>query len=498
MSISPSLRQSTIESFARTKNSEIVQSTVDTEAEIKAQLQSNDRLIYETLESIGLDNNGFNNNVNKTPLFSSQINNNINSTLRKSPMMNQTATNSSHTPLDSIKFTPNRIIPNLNQTNPSEQSQQTSYTAEPFYPTQRNLNVSEAVHLETSFLDRLQDQHKSRLIEAIQSYTQIIEEKDKEIEKLSELLNENTTTSTSRESEIKEELHNLRVLQAKQLQDQSESFEEERLQHKELIRSLEDRYEREKQVIAENYARELEDLRLEMQATIQNMENTKIYALEQQARKLLDADQKWQDTVHDLRENHKLEINRLRDVIKNESDKLQDSRNEVCNITLEKGNELISYKSKVGDLQRQLDFNNREHLEKLKELSKMIQEKENEWRLASSKIINQLEHERNTNNTTIKSLTNRIKSLEMALKTKSEEYKRKQREDNMKLNQYSQKIIETEQLNNHLNKLLSENGIAKEEISFLEQERFRLTRELNSLRATVSHNDAFIYGTKNI
>ncbi|KAL0231505.1 hypothetical protein GEMRC1_010909 [Eukaryota sp. GEM-RC1] len=405
----------------------------------------------------------------------------------------------------SVSFDESHYKSRLSLPSPSSRPQSMSVSSSPKKPV---MDTSSPVgYFSAAFVENLQKQHKDRITDSITSSNRLLTTKEAEVKRLQEQLNQVQKEYQSKEETIKSEVAELRRLFDKQIEKvkadsekkssssttQLEAMKEE--QRRELLEQ-QCQYEEDCELLKAEHSREISSLKAKFQ------EEREGWGREKEDMEA-EFDQEFEQKCNEYKE----QIEELEKELSRDARRLSETRDELCTVSLQKGNEVL-------ELQSRLDENNRtvEVLEeKIKSINQRhqseIYQRDGQWSETVNTLKRTLDKERACSGQAIAALQQRVLDFDLALRECQSDHKGAISEASSEVSKLSEALSKAREAveihksvandrSAEVARLQQEIEVLRNELDVSEYERKRAKEQEGILREEINKYHGFIYGKR--
>ncbi|KAL0217575.1 hypothetical protein RCL1_008156 [Eukaryota sp. TZLM3-RCL] len=362
-------------------------------------------------------------------------------------------------------------------------------------------------YFSAAFVENLQKQHKERIVESIASANRLLATKESEVKRLQEQLTKAQTDFQAKEESIKNEVTELRRLFDKQVEKVKADCEREQLNLYQQIEELKEQSRDQLLELRATFDEELAELKSEYERSLSSQK-----AAFQEERANWQRDRESIEGSHneqlsELQLEHEAEVKRLEEQLSRESERLSAAREEFCNVSLQKGNEILELQTKIDEFNRNQELME----EKIKSIlirnKSEVAQRDAQWADSVSNLKRTLEKERVCNSQAISALQQRVRDFDSALKDAQAQHRTAITQATSEVTKLSDALTKArEAVEIHKSvaadssaenvRLSQEIEVLRAELSAVEHEKRRAREQEGVLRHEVESYQSFIYGNK--
>ncbi|KAL0215153.1 hypothetical protein P9112_007337 [Eukaryota sp. TZLM1-RC] len=354
-----------------------------------------------------------------------------------------------------------------------------------------------------AFVENLQKQHKERLASSIESANRILQTKETEVKRLQDQLTQAQQDHSSKEEVIKGEVAELRRLFDKQVAQVKSEAEKEKL---ELYEQLERQREHSRQEILENSCKfegDIDDIKAEHDRSIASLKSS--FQEERQAwlREKEDLQGEWETEMEKVEEEHAEEVKGLKEELAKMGECNSQLREDLCSLSLEKGNDILELQSKIDDYQRNQEVMEEKIRSIVNRHRNELQSRDNQWTETVNNLKRSLEKERICSSQAISALQQRVRDFDSALKDAQTTHKTAIAQASAEVSKLSDALskareaVETHKAvandaSSEVCRLEQEVNVLRSELEAVEYEKRRIKESEGALRHEVDRYQSFM------
>ncbi|KAL0238760.1 hypothetical protein PCE1_004452 [Barthelona sp. PCE] len=349
-------------------------------------------------------------------------------------------------------------------------------------------------NMDSTFVETMQNNHKKRLVGIMEQNNSLLEEKNREIAELQQQLQSQHDDALQREALLRAEFQNLRQLHADQMNDQQLIFDQEREKQMEIEAELKEQYESSIELLKKSHEEQLLAIENDIQHNLQQQEIAKQDILKDELTKQHSMDQRFQNSMVQMRNSHLDVIKRYKGTIKQEQLLNSELREEICTLTLNKNNEVMLLNNELKDMKRKYNNLDGQYKKEMKTLHERTLSFQNDMEGVQRQFSGKLRTERNNYASEIKRLNNTIRTLRMNLEEKEKLYQRRIKSNASEVASLNATLIKAQTELSNIRDTQTMSSLAKHELHLAQSDRLRLTHELAASRRDANRYSNFIYG----
>ncbi len=368
---------------------------------------------------------------------------------------------------------------------------------------------------EPAFVEALQAQQRARLEETLSAAERLLSAKEAELTELTATHKAAASAASAKERELQQQLDEAtRKLAKMEAESESCRRKQEHSFASELAELKAIRAE-ELSHLRQQHETEMEELRTSCQEQIATIEANRRGVVDQCSR--LQRDQSHMtEKARDLAAMYELQVQQLEQMLSDESQRLAEVRDELCNATMQSSNELLKERAEAAELRRKLvdaeeelvkrqgahdeavEMARQQHAQSVKqgELKAAIAIAEEEWRAEMVRKDKECNRLRRKVQELIEKGSSQQAQHDAELQEVRSDVLRMKDSHNTTVKFSRQQVEQNKDLMRLSRQLQKEVGISSNEVKLLENETRRLREDNVELRREVARLDNIIYGRK--